>query len=370
MNVILDTNILTRDPYLKNTDMQKLISLTKKKIIDLYIPEVVFNEFKSQRIQEYNKTFSEYEKNLDTVKNKTILSTERTILNESIQKFNESKDLLFKSLDSRLDNFTQTTNLKIIKNDINDLTQMWDMYFTGELPFKNIKSRKDIPDCFIYLAILHIYDPHVICNDNTLKSALEKQNIKTYTTIEEFLTKCSTAIKLALKIKHESEIKELEIKEFENYLCLNKQKIIEIMKPLLERELDSNVITDKSIRDDNNEGTIEGMPSIDNINLDIKTLENDGGDFFSFKFSCSFENLVEYYIFKSDFWALGEEENSNISIQDWNDHYYLAEEDMCINCSGTVSIQFNKIEEKFNKEDYIILPEDISFDNIELTINN
>ena len=73
MNVILDTNILTRDPYFKNTDMQKLISLAKKKIIDLYIPEVVFNEFKSQRIQEYNKTFSEYEKKLDTLKNKTIL---------------------------------------------------------------------------------------------------------------------------------------------------------------------------------------------------------------------------------------------------------------------------------------------------------
>ena len=365
MNVILDTNILTRDPYLKNTDMQKLISLAKKKIIDLYIPEVVFNEFKSQIIQEYNKTFSEYEKKLDTVKNKTILSTERTILNESIQKFNESKDLLFKSLDSRLDNFTQTTNLKIIKNDINDLTQMWDMYFTGELPFKNIKSRTDIPDCFIYLSILQIQDPHVICDDNTLKSAFEKQNIKTYNSIEDFLNKCSTNIQQALNIRNK-----IEMNNIQSYLLTNSQNIIQIMTPILERELDSAVIHDKSIMDDNNEGTIEGIPNIENIVIDNSSLENDGGDFFSFNFSCSFENLVEYYIFKADFWSLGEEENFNISIQDWNDHYYLAEEEMSIKCTGTVSIQINKTDEMFNKDDYIIQPEDISFDNIELTLNN
>lgn len=370
MNVILDTNILFKDPFFKNTDMQKLISLAKKDIVNLYIPEVVWNEFKSQRLEEYNTSFSAYEKKLEIIKNKTICLDENKEIEQSLEIFKESKRIFVKSIDTRLNDFKNKTKLKIIKNQNSDLEKMWELYFKGELPFNKIKSRNDIPDCFIYLSILQIQKPHVICGDDNLKKALEKQNIKTYTTIEEFLTKCSTSIKLVLKIKHESEIKELEIKEFENYLCLNKQKIIEIMKPLLERELDSNVITDKSIRDDNNEGTIEGIPSIDNINLDIKTLENDGGDFFSFKFSCSFENLVEYYIFKSDFCALGEEENSNISIQDWNDHYYLAEEDMCINCSGTVSIQFNKTEEKFNKEDYIILPEDISFDNIELTINN
>lgn len=364
MNVILDTNILFKDPFFKNTDMQKLISLTKKDIVNLYIPEVVWNEFKSQRIQEYNKTFSEYEKKLDTLKNKTILSTERKILNDSIQKFNESKDLLFKSLDNRLDNFTKTTNLQIIKNDINDLNKMWDMYFTGELPFKNIKSREDIPDCFIYLAILNINDPHVICNDNTLKSALDNKNINTYTTIDDFLTKCSTYIQNAINVRNQTELNEIQF-----FLCNNTNNLETIMKSLLEHELENAQIYDNSIPDDNHEGTIEGIPSIDNIKIDVSSYENNGDDFFSFNFSCSFTNYVEYYIFKADFWTFDEKEIEGVSIQDWNDHYFLAEEEMDICCNGTISIQIKRTDEMFNKEEYIIEPEDISFDNIELSLN-
>lgn len=365
MNVVLDTNIFYKDPYFKNTDMQKLISLARKGIVKLNVPDVVWNEFKSQRLQEYIKSFSDYEKKLETIKNKTICVTEKNDIEESIKKFNESKDIFIKSLDSRLNDFINKTKLNIIKNQNGDLDKMWDLYFKGDLPFKNIKSRNDIPDCFIYLSILQIQDPHVICDDDTLKSALEKQNIKTYESIDEFLNKCSKSIKLALNVRNR-----IERNEIENYLCLNTQNIIHIMKPLLEHELESAVIHDKSIIDDNNEGTIEGIPTIDNIIIDNSSLENDGGDFFSFEFSCSFENLVEYYIFKADFWTLDEDEISAISIQDWNDHYYLAEEEMNINCRGIVSIQINKTEDLFNKDDYIIQPEDISFDNIELTLNN
>ena len=365
MNVVLDTNIFYRDPYLKNTDMQKLISLARKGIVKLYVSEVVWNEFKSQRLEEYKKSFTDYEKKLETIKNKTICLTEKNELEQSIKRFNESKEILLKSIDTRLKDFINKTNLQIMKNQNGDLDKMWDLYFKGELPFKNIKSRTDIPDCFIYLSILQIQDPHVICDDNKLKSAFEKQNIKTYNSIEDFLNKCSTNIQQALNIRNK-----IEMNNIQSYLLTNSQNIIQIMTPILERELDSAVIHDKSIMDDNNEGTIEGIPNIENIVIDNSSLENDGGDFFSFNFSCSFENLVEYYIFKADFWSLGEEENINISIQDWNDHYYLAEEEMNIKCTGTVSIQINKTDEMFNKDDYIIQPEDISFDNIELTLNN
>lgn len=360
MKVVLDTNILDRDPFFKNTDMQKLINLAKKGIIELIIPDVVWEEYKTKINDEYSKSFSEYEKKLKSTYDKTVCNSEKKILEKGLESLQESKKQLFAAFEERLNDFIDNTNLQIIQNN-GDEKEMFKMYFSGTAPFKGIKSRDDIPDCFIFLAIKKIDNPYVICNDRRLKAALDSINIKTFNTIDDFLED-----KKAELIKTE---KEQLINSIYDYINENELQITRIMSPLLEDELEYKVIYDEMIMDDNNEGTIDGRPTISDIQLDKATLKYSGNDFFSIDFQCNFDSLIEYYIFKSDFFCLDEEEIAGIWTEDWNDHYFLAEEEMNINCRGTVSIKVNFEDNDFCFDNYLITKEDISFDNIELSVN-
>ena len=365
INVVLDTNILHQAQNFSSTGMKKLISLSSKKIIQLHIPEVVLNEFTSQKEEECKNLIFEQEKTLNKLSKIAYSRTEYSIISRMSTDFLNIKNSLMKSFNKQVTDFAKMTNLIIIKNDLNDLTFMWNLYFAGELPFKAVKNRADIPDCFIYLAIKKIQAPHVICHDNTLKAALEKDNVSVYESIDDFINKNNAAISSV-----ENTRIRIESHKIEQFLMKRIDTIKKLMIKNLEKNLEYKTFSDESIVSDENEGTIEGTPAIadDDIEIDAENMRNDGHVFFSFNFTCEFQNLVNYFIFKSDYYCIDEEYLEGVSIEDWNEDYFLAEEDMSLKCTGTVTIQVQIEDVPFDEEKYILEEDDISFDDLDLSV--
>lgn len=366
LNVALDTNILHKAQNFSSTEIRKLISLVQSQVIRLYIPEVVLREFKSKKEAEYKKLVSEQEKSLSALSKISTSLNDSSVLSKMNSDFSSIKNSLLKSFEKQIADFIKITNLQIVKNTPDDLNKMWDLYFAGELPFKNIKNRQDIPDCFIYIAIKTIPAPHTICNDNALKAALEKDGLPTYESIDEFIVKNEKLLKQLATYKKLQK----ESRKIINFLLNEVGVIKKLMVKQLEKRLEYQTFTDEKIESDDNEATIEGSPSIseNDIEIDEKSIDHDGHGFFSFDFKCEFQNPVDYYIFKADYYCKGAEEFEGVSIEDWNEDYFLAEEDMTIKCTGTVTIQVLIDDEEFYENNYMLTEEDISFDYLELSV--
>lgn len=362
MEVVLDTNVLFKDPYFKNTEMQQLISLTKKGIINLNIPDIVLNEFKTQRLDEYKKAYHEYESKLNMIKSKSISKKEIQSVEKGLQCFIESRDYLLKGLDYRINDFLKDTKAKVLSNTPDDLSKMLSMYFNGEVPFKNIKSKEDIPDCLIYLQIMKLENAYVICEDNSLRKAIEtKHNV--FDSIKAFLLTSKELLeKEGFRIA--KELSDKYIQSLKSNIYIIKDKILRS----LENELTDYQIRDNAIRDDNNEGLIEGTPSIDDIEIEVESIQDENNGFYSFDFNCEFETMIEYFFFKSDYYCLDPEETKNISISDWNEHYFEAEEEMNLICIGKLSIEIGTEEIDFDHFEEIINDSRISFQEIKLSV--
>jgi hypothetical protein len=113
----------------------------------------------------------------------------------------------------------------------------------------------------------------------------------------------------------------------------------------LVNKLDGKTVESHEIPDDNNEATVFSVGDPETINLKFGDTKLYGDNRFVIPFSLKVECLLTYSIFKSDYYALDDEKAENISIDDWNDHYYEAEEYYLLKVEGLVSVNILEDED-------------------------
>jgi len=98
-----------------------------------------------------------------------------------------------------------------------------------------------------------------------------------------------------------------------------------------------------------------------------------GNSIFSIPFSCNIGANIEYFIFKSDYYSLDEDRIKYVFVEDWNDHYYQAEEEFELSCTGEIGLEYNTsisdiIGLKDRKIEDIVADIKISFNDLEIKI--
>jgi cyanophycinase len=145
----------------------------------------------------------------------------------------------------------------------------------------------------------------------------------------------------------EENIKELEKRETIpsrlNYLQRLGDVIssnVSSIKSAIESELENSLLGKKveshEIPDDNNEATVEAVEEIQAIDLNVSSIEYLNDEKLLIPFELQVECLLQYFVFKADYYSL--DDDRNISIDDWNDHYFMAEESYPIEVEGIVAI--------------------------------
>jgi rRNA-processing protein FCF1 len=337
MTIVLDTTVFRADPYFKSTEMIKLRKLCKDKKIKLVIPQIVKQEYFSQE-EEFIDTAKGFFKNVETRLSKVTDKDERTLLESVKTKTNEIIKESKESINKRIDNFLAETHAIVKLLTLDEYNSAFDRYFDGDEPFPTKKSRKDIPDSLIFVQTLNLRDDDivVISNDKNLRSCLGKR-FETFKILSDFIN--SDEIKRITDIRS---IDELLYQKLKSEFDFDNKEFCELAINSLENELENKEIHDDNIPDDNNEGTITGINGIDGLDFQKAEIHNLGDGFFTIPFTCIIDANVKYYYFKSDYYCLDEATMKNIYTEDWNDHYFLAEENFCINCSGKIGLRFEE----------------------------
>jgi len=370
MTVILDTTVYHSDPYFKGTDMIKLRQLCKDGKVHLVIPQIVHDEYKSQEEEKFINLVREVLKKLQIRGDKSTCEEEKKILKDLQDDAKKMLEKCEKSIEIKIESFIQETNATRKPLTLDEYNEAFSRYFQGEKPYSDIKSRKDIPDALTFMQVKnHKGDDVVfISNDKNLRESIKGLGITTYSKLSEFIE--SDTIKSVIDFKSTDEFL---LKYFTEKFDVSNKNVVASIEQSIEKELGYKQFTDNDIPDDNNEGTITGVNCIDKIEIKNDEILNLGNGLFSIPFSCEINANVEYYIFKADYCCLDEDRIKDIYIEDWNDHYFQAEEEFTLSCTGKIGIQYNiDISEMVDLNnlmiDELLNDIDVSFSDLEIAV--
>lgn len=186
VNILLDTNILHQEG-LKSTRFQVLQRLIKNDFVNLYIPEIVIEEYKSKKIDQANEDLKKLQSSIDSLNRKGILDKEHFIINQFYNHVLSS----IEKCNIVIDSWLVENNVYVYPISNTSIVDIFKCYFAGTGAFRKKKQREDIPDAVIHDCIIRLSQDEelsVIAKDNTLLEAISKiDNVKIYKTLSDLL---------------------------------------------------------------------------------------------------------------------------------------------------------------------------------------
>lgn len=225
-------------------------------------------------------------------------------------------------------------------------------YFVGSGAFSAPKQRQDLPDGFILESLerlVRTVDSVIaIIGDKRLRKAAQKiGGVKTFESIhdalisEEIRAAESAALRrLGLKVRVE------EISQALEFACAERRGDLEsILLALLSEELEGMEIK-TNLASDSGEATIVSAESVEITEFllnkaDIDPLSSSAQVPIRAEATAV---TVDVFIFKGDYYALGDEEAAQYSIWDgdWNEHYVWAQAEIDIEIEATIDVLFEE----------------------------
>jgi predicted nucleic acid-binding protein len=361
MKIVLDTNIIFSDYHLTGAKIRNLCESVKSTGDFVFIPQVVIDEATNQ----YKKNLQGYKLKIDAVisdyKRLTNTKVENTLISD-------------KTVTEEFENYLKISNEQIEKSGIKIIP--YPCVLHKELVKRDLACKKPFTiegkgyrDALIWESIKSICEepfdtlaiPEIIfisknkkdfCEKNyslhsDLKEDLDNSNInecaiKVVEDIDKFIAEY---IKLKQKIKTDIIDKLNKDKKY-NEIDLNIEIENRLEKFLLHREFDY----------ENNPFRQEfENPSIVGINesaFEVKDVRQLSDKETLIEIDVDVECEFDFFIFKSDFYVMDEDELPHSWDNDWNKHYMAASE------SKTISLKISFIVDNTFKE---LLSDDIEF---------
>lgn len=332
-------------------------------IIRLHIPYVVMREFQTQQREIYSKDLDKAIYGVSGLARKQLDSALLDNLNDIKEKLEKDSESILDSAESQFTDWAKNIGAEIYPLCIDQTNAALEAYFQGKPPLKSVKNRNDIPDSFIVQSVnklrSEVGEIHVVVEDVKIRDAFSVgDKITTYENLSDFIE--------SEPIQHELNDLDLidNIDQIVDAIEQNENDNPEIMNFIANNVGESIVwktFTDSSIRDDNNEATINSYGESEDVELCFNDIAYYGNGQFGIPFDLKILVLADYYIFKSDFYCMDPEKEHVPYVSDHNKHYFEAEEEFELCISGLVSIEIDRdninledIALSINEEDFVI----------------
>jgi len=149
INVVVDTTVFRNDPARKKAAFQTIKKLASAGELKLHIPQIVKQEFLSQQIDQYHASLSEILKNLLVFTKKNIPEDARKLLKTQEKQLSNLKEELFTFAKREFEQWILDIGAEVHPISESHGPKVMEAYFSGDPPFREKKSRLDIPDAFI-----------------------------------------------------------------------------------------------------------------------------------------------------------------------------------------------------------------------------
>lgn len=362
-HVVLDTNIYRQNPSRDNLHFKAIERLSKGKIIKLYIPYIVMREFQTQQREIYSKDLDKALFGVSGLARKQLDSALLDKLNDIKKTLESDSESILDGAESQFTEWAKDISAEIYPLCIEQAGAALEAYFKGKPPLKSVKNRNDIPDSFIVQSInklrSEVGEIHAVVEDGKVRDAFfDDDKITTYESLSGFIE--SEPI--------QNELKDLDLIDnigqivdaIEKYESDNSE-IMSFIANNVGESIVWKTFSDPSIRDDNNEATINSYGEAEDVELHFKDMAYYGNGQFGIPFDLKILVLADYYIFKSDYYCMDPERERVPHVSDHNKHYLEAEEEFELCVSGLVSIEIDRdkidledMSESINEENFVI----------------
>jgi hypothetical protein len=191
--VILDTEVLKRDPSRRKGPFRALTRLSEKGNIKIHISDIAVREFLTDQQIKIRSAIDKSKNSLSELLKYPIPQNVRESIKNSATYLAQAESETFQEIKKSFDQWCGKNNVSIesIKDD--HAQDVFDAYFTGKAPFKRIKNREDIPDAFIWTSVCDLCQNNtkvfLISGDKNLLNNCSKgpKNLTGYDSIESFL---------------------------------------------------------------------------------------------------------------------------------------------------------------------------------------
>lgn len=337
MRVILDTSILRKDPGRKRASFRALERLARQEKIALFLPHVVEREFVTQEAELIKKPLIEAKSSLRSALRRPVSPTRLKQFQEilsGIETALQEAELAAEAIGADLVRALNATRIPVGSGHGESVLNA---YFSGAPPFKELKSRDDIPDAFLYETLRDLISngplEFVSADRNLRDAAAQIHNVRVHESLEALLgTPQATALLLqAVTLEHVETVK----RTLPMVNAGLAQHISDRVGPAIEGES----LGDWSIPEDNHEATVFYWYGVDSAELYPEGAEFLGDGDFIVPFSARLIVGLSYAIFKSDYYALPDDQASAMSISDLNDHYFDVEEERTVEVRGMLTFE-------------------------------
>lgn len=358
MNIIIDTSTLWKDRGFLKSDILLLKKLSKLELLKIHIPWIVYKESTSQNLIDVKSGINKAIRELSNLNNKGLHHDDYKKLQQITKELEKLKFEADQSTKRHWEKFITESKANLHELDKKHGEKVMTAYFLGAKPFPKPKSRKDIPDAFIYEATKSISEKfgeiHFICADNNLRESIGTyQNCKVFDSYDDFYN--SDGFKKVYS-KYE------KIEHFADELMIlsdNIDKIEEYAKKELYGDLfagEEQLIIHENIPSEGNEGALQAIDdeTIEKIKIE-KIQFVDGIFYIPVEIKANF--LIEYFLFKSEYCIYSDCRQISIIEPDWNEHVYLVQEQFIVKISFKCIIQQKSIMQrdfKFKSEPAVI----------------
>jgi len=366
IEVVLDTNIYSSDPLRRTARFNALLRLAKSGKLHLHIPYLVQKEFLSQQTEHYEQLVS-------SVGN-SIIELQRKVSPNLVKKLDGIKDSFSKIQDDLISFPTIEFNKWI--NEVNGVVhsiselhgvQVIEDYFEGAPPFKNKKSRLDIPDSFIWQVISDLANQfdvlYVVANDKKVREACGiKQNIMTFESLDDFIQ--SDVCRSTLEEEKVKENIERLFKYASVIFAIRQDEIREQLTKALEN---ATIQSEVLITNNSHYATIKYITDYEqDITIGRSALaQYYGNGMIVIPFNTQTKITAEYGLSSAEYHHLGLKRTEQIFYSELDE---IAEESFTLDVGGKISISVDSqkiLEPNLSEEDIKTL-----MDNSELNIDS
>lgn len=361
MRIIIDTNTLTSDPRFEKAASKAIQNACKDSHCTVHLPEVVLEEFRSQRKEQIEKKIEQSKRGIGDLGRDPSMNE----LIGEIQDLERNLETVLvsalKNEDKRIDDWLREIKGSVLLADGKHYSSAMKSYFDGAKPFSERRSRKDIPDAIIYETIKDFTKKfndtsYVITSDERLAKALEDiPKIKVYSSLKDFVEGDEFKRHLT-EIENEQKFL-AALPQFKEYVNANLTNLTNRLMSKISTNAANEKVT-ASHDEIDPEIMIEWEPEIEKLEFDIDQGQYYGGGIFSTYFTA--ETCVEcsFPIPMSNTYNL--DEDDEIHLEPLNDHYMTAHRKFALEIRG----EFNLAVDRF--VDDITIPVGELLDDVEL----
>ena len=156
LNIVIDTSVLRRDPFRRKVGFKTIERLAGASKIKLHFPDVVISEFSEHLVSEYGRQFEVLGEHLGKLAKRTFTDS----IKERLQSFEREVSSLREEAvgNPRIEVREWAERLGATIHPISPShgARVMRDYFNGSPPYKEKKSRQDIPDSFIWQSVLDL----------------------------------------------------------------------------------------------------------------------------------------------------------------------------------------------------------------------